>query len=200
MTPQPPLFELHRHWPTVFWLSYSGWGLMEAWIFSRDLRGAKGQRRDRGSLPFLALLIFAGLFGAFLAVHSLPAARIGLPPVPLFWVAVALIWLGMALRIWAVVTLGRFFRITVFLQEDHVLIDHGPYRRLRNPSYTGGLVSMIGIGLGLGNWLSLALAVGGLLIGYLKRIDVEEKALREHFGEAYEAYARRRWALIPPIW
>jgi protein-S-isoprenylcysteine O-methyltransferase Ste14 len=57
-----------------------------------------------------------------------------------------------------------------------------------------------GLGLGQVNAYSvLAIVVGGLL-GYVWRIRVDDAALRWRFGDAYEAYRRRSWALIPPIW
>ena len=88
----------------------------------------------------------------------------------------------------------------MFIQDDHRLITSGPYRRLRNPSYTGGLLTFVGIGLALGNWLSLAAAAGALLVAYGWRIRAEEKALRERFGQAYADCMRRSWALIPLLW
>ena len=200
MPPSTPLFAEHAVWRSVFWVSYWAWIGVELWIWSRDRRAAKGQRKDRGSLGVLMLLIPAGLVAAFFAAFDSAATRITAWPAALFWSAIALIWLGIGLRTWAVITLGRFFRITVFVHEDHRLITTGPYRWLRNPSYTGGLITMVGIGLALGNWLSLALAAAGLLIAYRWRITAEEKALRERFGQAYADYEKRSWALIPLIW
>ena len=51
-------------------------------------------------------------------------------------------------------------------------MEDGPYRVLRHPSYTGGLLTMVGIGLAIGNWLSLLLVV---LAAYGYRIQVEER-------------------------
>ena len=195
-----PLFAAEPLWPTVFWCSYVGWFLMECWVFNRDRRAARGQNRDRGSFGVFVLVIPVGLTSAFYAAYSSPDTQIGAPPEPLFWSSIALIWIGMALRLWAVLTLGRFFRTSVFIQDDHRLITSGPYRRLRNPSYTGGLITFVGIGLALGNWLSLAAAVVAIMIAYGWRIRTEEEALRERFGQAYADYMRRSWALIPLIW
>jgi|WetSurMetagenome_2_1015567.scaffolds.fasta_scaffold558807_2 protein-S-isoprenylcysteine O-methyltransferase len=200
MSPSVPVFVAVPLWRFAFWASYAAWFAMEMWVFWRDRRRAQGEGRDRGSRLLIVVLVFAGLFGAFAAAYSSPATLITAFQAPLFWTAIALIWAGMALRVWAVLTLGRFFRTSVFLQEDHRLISSGPYARMRNPAYTGGLVSMVGIGLAMGNWLSVAIAAGAMLIGYAWRIVVEERALKSRFGEAYEAYARHRWALIPFVW
>jgi protein-S-isoprenylcysteine O-methyltransferase len=102
----------------------------------------------------------------------------------------------MALRLWAVLALGRFFRITVLVQDQHRLVDTGPYRLLRHPAYTGRLLTMIGLGLAMRNWLSLA-AIVLVLLADAYRIRVEEQALRARFGESYERYAASRWRLVP---
>lgn len=199
--PHPaPLFNASPEWAQVFWVSYLSWSAMEMWIFSRDRRAAKGRSVDRGSFQLLIISIPIGLFGAFACAYGVQGFRIPLPDELVFWPAIVLIWAGMLFRLWAVLTLGRFFRVSVLVLDDHQLITRGPYRFLRNPSYTGGLITMVGIGLAFGSWLSLLSAVGGLMVGYLWRIRVEEKALSQRFGEAWEQYRRKRWALIPPIW
>jgi protein-S-isoprenylcysteine O-methyltransferase len=103
----------------------------------------------------------------------------------------------MAFRLWAVLVLGRFFRVTVLVQDEHRLVEAGPYRLLRHPAYTGSLLTMIGLGLAMGNWLSLAAMVLTPLAAYAYRIRVEEEALRARFGESYERYAAARWRLVP---
>jgi protein-S-isoprenylcysteine O-methyltransferase len=195
-----PAYAAEPGWQAAFWISYLAWVAMEMWIFSRDRRAASGEAQDQGSRRFLVMLFMVGLFGAFFIAHHLAWGRIALPLPVLMGAALALMWSGMAFRVWAVVTLGRFFRTSVFVLDDHRLIETGPYARLRNPSYTGGVATLFGIGLGLGNWLALGWLMAFMLIGYARRIRVEEAALRARFGPAYEAYARRRWVLIPPIW
>jgi protein-S-isoprenylcysteine O-methyltransferase Ste14 len=108
-------------------------------------------------------------------------------------------WAGMALRLWAVQVLGSFFRITVVVQDEHRLVDEGPYRLWRHPGYAGGLLTMLGIGLAMGNWLSLLVMMAVVLLGYAYRIRVEEQALKARFGESYERYAATRWRLVPFI-
>jgi protein-S-isoprenylcysteine O-methyltransferase len=184
----------------AFWISYWAWIAMEIWIFSRDLRKAPGERKDRGSFWLIMVTIGGGITGAFFAAFTLPWARIELPVAPVFWFAIGLMWAGIVLRIWAVATLGRHFRIAVRILDDHKLITHGPYRFLRHPSYTGGLMTVFGMGLALFNWVSLALAFGGIFTGYAVRIRIEEAALRERFGEAFEEHKKRTFAVLPPVW
>ena len=101
-------------------------------------------------------------------------------------------WPWLSVRRWAI------FR-TVSPPLHHGL-DDGPYRYLRHPSYAGSLLTFAGLGLALGNWLSLLLAVCGALVGFTRRIRIEEATLHAHFGEDYTAYARQTWRLLPFIW
>lgn len=194
------LYASSSNFSAAFWASYGAWFLMEIWIAGRDRRAATGENRD--AFTKLAFYIFlpAGIVGAFFAAWRLPVAAIGLPPEPMFWTGVGLTWAGMAFRAWAVITLGRFFRTTVFLHDDHRLVTAGPYRVLRHPSYTGSLISVLGIGLCMGNWASVAAIVAGLLLSLLFRIRAEDAALGDRFGEAFADYRKRRSALIPGVW
>jgi protein-S-isoprenylcysteine O-methyltransferase len=195
-----PLFAARHDWLVLFWASYSVWIALEIWIFSRDWKAAHGARRDAGSLPMLAGLIVAGLILAFMSPRLFPSARMTLPAAPLFYAAILLILGGGFLRGWAVVTLGRYFRTTVFIHDDHRLIVTGPYRLLRHPAYAGALLTFAGVGLAMGNWISLAVILGLTGIGYIRRILVEEQAIKARFGEAFSGHVRQTWALIPFIW
>jgi len=108
--------------------------------------------------------------------------------------------LGTALRVWAIVELGRFFTVTVTIQEEHRVVDTGPYRLIRHPSYTGLLVALLGVGLALENWLSLASLNVLPLVGILVRIHAEEAALMSALSSAYADYAARTDRLIPGVW
>jgi protein-S-isoprenylcysteine O-methyltransferase Ste14 len=112
----------------------------------------------------------------------------------------ALIVAGVGFRWYAMRYLGRYFTVRVTIQPDQRLVDQGPYRRLRHPSYTGAWAGFLGLGLVTGNWP--AVVVWGLLplSALLRRIRVEESALENHFGEAYAAYRRRTWRLIPWVY
>src|SRR5205809_126351 len=70
-----------------------------------------------------------------------------------FVAGLALVWGGLALRWRAILELGRFFQITVVVQAGHRVVDTGPYRVVRHPSYSGLLLIFIGVGFTLGNWL-----------------------------------------------
>jgi len=107
---------------------------------------------------------------------------------------------GVGFRWYPMRYLGRFFTVRVTIQADQRLVDQGPYRWLRHPSYTGAWAGFLGLGLVTGNWP--AVLVWAVLPSFplLRRIRVEESALAAHFGETYEAYRRRTWRLIPWVY
>ena len=185
------------HWYQLFIFSYVAWIAMEIGIGIRDRRKSSGTSGDRGSLILLIAMFFIVLTAAWYATDTLAWARFPAFRFEIFLIGIALIWAGIALRLWAVRVLGRFFRITVVVQEEHELVETGPYSLLRHPSYTGTLLTLLGFGLCFGNWIALALLTVGPLLAYSYRITVEERALRARFGPKYEAYARVRWRLIP---
>jgi protein-S-isoprenylcysteine O-methyltransferase Ste14 len=113
---------------------------------------------------------------------------------------IAVMWAGFTLRAWAVRTLGRFFRVEVTVDTDQMVVDTGPYARLRHPSYTGLLVFYLGLGICLDSYLSVAAAVLLPLAAVVNRIAHEERTLRRELGRAYEDYSSRTRRLVPLVW
>jgi protein-S-isoprenylcysteine O-methyltransferase Ste14 len=107
---------------------------------------------------------------------------------------------GVALRVWAIVTLGRLFKFVVVIQDGHRVVASGPYRLLRHPSYTGALAAFLGAGIALDSWLSVLALVLIPLLAIGVRIRVEEAELARALGEEYRAYARRTRRLVPGLW
>ena len=104
---------------------------------------------------------------------------------------------GIALRQYSMKVLGQFFTFDVAIHAGHSLVELGPYRYIRHPSYSGGLITMFGFGLALGNWAALVFALLALAIAYTYRISVEEAALVTALGDSYKQYVSRTWRLIP---
>ncbi|MGH9488137.1 MAG: methyltransferase family protein [Terriglobales bacterium] len=184
----------------VFWVNFYAWCGVEAWVWMRERKLHRGQRQDRGSVLWIVLWVWAGIWAGFFAMYNVDFSALG--HAPLGWLAagVVLTWLGAGFRLWAIRTLGAFFRVRVEIQVDHQIVMHGPYRWIRNPAYSGATITMLGIGLTMRNWLSVICCVAGILIAYARRIAVEQKALEAHFGTSYLDYIRRTWALIPFLW
>src|SRR5690606_35430450 len=105
--------------------------------------------------------------------------------------------LGMILRFTAIASLGRFFTVDVAIREGHTIKQDGLYKYIRHPAYTGSLLSFLGFGISLNNWISLLVVMVPMTAAFLYRIRLEEDMLTTEFGEAYEAYKRRNYRLVP---
>jgi len=197
---QAYLFRAHESWNAIFWFSYVMVFAVVMWVARRERHYARGEVRDRGSKAAIYAGTFAGIALAFVGPYLFPAARIRLPAAGLFWTAIGEMWLGTFFYVWAVLTLGSFFRTSVQLVEGQRLVVRGPYRLLRHPAYTGGVLIFSGVGLATGNGFSFAASTLCLIAGYLVRIRVEEAALAERFGAEFEARKKKTWAMIPLVW
>jgi protein-S-isoprenylcysteine O-methyltransferase len=166
-------------------------------IFKRS-RGA-AVRADRGSLRLLWMTILASVVVAVLAPAMLPAAHSNWLEA-LYPVGLVIFVLGLALRWWAIVHLGRFFTVDVAIAADHRVVDTGPYRRIRHPSYAGAILAFVGYGMCLCNWASLAALTVPVTLAFVVRIKVEEAALRASLGAPYAEYASRTKRLVPFVY
>lgn len=171
----------------------------------RRLRARSSHTRlDRGTLPLVILFSAAGFIAAVQSATRVGGATIGAGHPMVRWLVfdlgIVVILAGAALRLWAIVTLGRWFTYDVRVTAGQPVVAAGPYRWIRHPSYTGVLVLLLGIGLTLGNWLSIAFIVLLPAVGLVLRIRVEEAALHNTLGAAYDQYAATRPHLVPGLW
>jgi protein-S-isoprenylcysteine O-methyltransferase Ste14 len=177
-------------------LSLACWAVLEWSIRVRErLRGKGGGDRDRGTRVVIALTLGAAIAAALVA--AAPA-----PEVPLGWRAagVAVMWLGLATRVWAIATLGGAFRTTVEVDPGQAVVSTGPYRWIRHPSYTGLLLVVAGFGLAAGSWLGLAACLVLPVPAIVWRIRVEEAELNRVLGDDYRTYQATTARLIPRLW
>ncbi|MEL7339126.1 MAG: isoprenylcysteine carboxylmethyltransferase family protein, partial [Bacteroidota bacterium] len=115
-------------------------------------------------------------------------------------VGITQVVLGLLLRWWAVRHLGQAFTVQLQVRPAQRLIGDGPFRLVRHPSYSGLLLYYLGLGLLMGNPLSLLILVILPAWAVLNRVSLEEKLLQEHFGEAYQIYQTRTWRLLPWVY
>jgi len=175
------------------------WRVLEASIDIRSWKRlrAGAQRQDHGSQLVLLCLVVVGFYLSTVPVLQVPATAIIPARDVLFWVGILLIYAGIAFRFYAIHVLGAYFTTTVAVAPRQAVIETGPYRLIRHPSYTGLLILFLGYGLCLTNWLSLLVLLGCALIGLGYRIRVEERVLTAQLGQPYQEYMRRTKRLIP---
>jgi protein-S-isoprenylcysteine O-methyltransferase Ste14 len=185
----------------LFWITYSIWVSVE-FVGTFLVPWLRGRIR-RGDPSFYA--VFLGLFLSialsFLWAYSaIYVEELGFTVLPnwCLYVGSITMLIGLALRQWAIATLGRYFSPMVTVESDQRVVERGPYRYIRHPAYLGALLELIGLPLMLRNWLALlaTLLIYAPTYGY--RMMREEDELRRKLGNAYVDYARRvRWRLIP---
>jgi protein-S-isoprenylcysteine O-methyltransferase len=173
---------------------------------TRRSRSKTGTKQDKSTLGMLWLVIAVSISaGAFVArsarLRDSWVWMFELPPWHAIEVAaVTLFAAGLILRWWAIVTLGRFFTVDVTIERDHELVEHGPFRWVRHPSYTGVLVAFVGWALTIWNWLAMAVVLVPIFVALTRRMNVEEEALSQALGDKYRDYMRRTNRLIPGVY
>ncbi|MGR0320925.1 methyltransferase family protein [Agromyces sp. ZXT2-3] len=144
--------------------------------------------RRRGIAPTAAA--YAGTFlpflFAFLGGSDVP------PGIELF--AVVLMALGMTFSVYSLVTLGRSFGVEAKVRN---LVQHGPYRFIRNPLYVGEMITLTGAVCFSPSWAKLGILI---LVGAIQvyRAIQEERLLEEHIPE-YAAYKLRTKRFVPGL-
>jgi protein-S-isoprenylcysteine O-methyltransferase Ste14 len=177
------------------------WAAAEITLQTRQfMRRGVTERSERRTLLVMAVLIVAGMELATPVAHATPSLSYSGDSAALRAVVLVVGLAGIALRLWAIVSLGRFFRGTVHIQRDHQVVRSGPYRWVRHPAYSGALLAALAFEAPLGNPLSWLLCAGCFLAACGYRIRVEERMLSESLGEAYTAYAAETRRLIPGVW
>ena len=186
------------------------WGTIGAGAFTelaatyyrrRDLfrTGRTRSPADRGTKQVVVIALVGAIF-ASVFVARVSALRAGANTWATLGLGVAVLAAGEGMRVWAVMTLGRFFRREVTIVSGQTVVESGPYRFVRHPAYLGDLLIAFGFGLAWGSWVGAAVALVIAFVGHLPRIRVEEQLLREALGEPYEEYASRHARLLPGVW
>jgi protein-S-isoprenylcysteine O-methyltransferase Ste14 len=186
----------------ALWATFAAGAVAEV-VATRRRGGARrpsAPAQDRGTKQVLVLALLAGLIGGAWLARDLSALRIGANTWATYALGLAVLWLGIALRVSAVWSLGRYFRREVTIEPGQTVHTSGPYRFVRHPAYLGDLLIVFGFVLAWGSWIAAALGTAVALAGHIPRIRVEEAALRESLDDDYERYAKQRSRLVPGIW
>lgn len=166
-------------------------------VTRRAHRGTSGG--DAYSLGLLWSVIGVSIFAAVKIAFAWPAGQL---PNEEVWTLVGIvIFIGALILRWtSIIQLGRFFTVDVAIAADHQLVEHGPYRFVRHPSYTGALFAFLGFALTLQNWGAVVVMMVPIFFVFAYRIKVEERALVAALGESYVAYRQRTKRLLPFIY
>jgi protein-S-isoprenylcysteine O-methyltransferase Ste14 len=192
-----PFFQRSDAARLVFELSIGAFVVGE---LSQALRTRHGATRVNLAAEALFRVMF---FGGILLIATgravAPSATIT-GGVWTFSIGVLIGWFGLLLRWWSFVTLGKCFTVILQTSDDQPVIERGPYRLLRHPSYTGLLLALLGCGLIVENWFGTASSVSVVLAALVYRIRIEERALNLALGDRYADFSAGRARLVPFVW
>ena len=158
-------------------------------------RGRTRVKRDRGSRGLISVSIFISVLIAFYFGYG----GVGALPDWIFYMGIFLMFSGVMVRQYAIAILGRFFSLSVQISEDHKVVDKGPYKLVRHPSYTGIMLMAIGLSLAVQSLAALLVLLLFFSISFGYRMYVEERALLSGLGQDYASYMKRTKRLIPFI-
>ena len=180
----------------AFWLAYGLWGALALYV---TVAGIGAKRDTETHLGQSFVLLFA-LVAAFVLPHLPPFAFVNFAPINPLVTTVGLVvtLAGMAVFVAGRQSLGRNWSQTVSAKEGHELVESGPYRYIRHPMYSGGIVAAIGCVLVAGGAFVFLLVF--LVPVFLSRVVAEDRLMARQFPTEYPGYARRTKALIPFLW
>lgn len=150
--------------------------LVEARRAARNERAqrARGGVEPPGDVYGLMRIVYPG---AFLAMLAEGAVR-GAPPPGVLLVGAMVFTGGKALKWWAILSLGSFWTFRVIVVPGAPLVARGPYRFVRHPNYVGVVGELAGAAAIAGAPVAGVVAAGFFVALLVKRIAVEERALR----------------------
>lgn len=177
-----------------FWIVFFVTFVREGRVIRGSFSGAHSAL-DAGTFRALVIGSPLALIAACAASYS-PSLTIPYP-VASAVLGTTMLIAGAILRRYCFNALGKSFTGTVIVGKDQPIIQSGPYRLVRHPSYTAAFLMFTGIGLALGSWISVATLFLSHCYLYGRRVSVEEKALLETLGEPYRQYMSRTKRFIP---
>jgi protein-S-isoprenylcysteine O-methyltransferase Ste14 len=114
------------------------------------------------------------------------------------WTGAAIGLIGIPMIYWVFSSLGNNVTHTTATRKQSELVTQGPYRWVRHPLYTVGMINFIGFSLLSANWfIMLTAAIAFTTI--LMRTPMEEKRLIERFGEEYRQYMNTTGRYLPKV-
>jgi protein-S-isoprenylcysteine O-methyltransferase Ste14 len=86
-----------------------------------------------------------------------------------------------------------------YIHKDRQLTTTGPYARTRNPLYLGTFLLGLGVTIGGGRWIFVAVFLVFFALVYGRTIRNEARHLEGLFGDAYRHYARHVPLFFPRL-
>jgi protein-S-isoprenylcysteine O-methyltransferase Ste14 len=178
----------------VWLLGCVGWYVIRFPHQRRSRRTPVAERRDRARDTMLMALSFADVVTGQPKLASYP-----LHPLQA-WLGVAVLLGAMALFWRTHRDLGRAWSVTLEIREQHRLVTHGIYARLRHPMYAAFWLWAVSQALLLPNWIAGLSGLAGFGTLFFCRVGREERMMLARFGEEYRAYMGRTKRIVPGVY
>ena len=137
-------------WMVMMWVRY---GERKVLFAGKQLDGGDD---DRGSWNLINGGTRVARVAAVLVAIFTPQWFEGVPRIALYAFGLISMLSGALIRRHCFRILGEYFTFDVVVGERHQIVKHGIYRFVRHPSYAGGLIYNVGIGLALTNKIGRA--------------------------------------------
>lgn len=176
----------------IFWILVTGYWIVSARKIGQGHRG--NEIFSFIKLIGSALIIYLPLLtGTFLATklyttHFLTGV-----------IGSALCLSGILIMVWAREHLGKNWSGNVILQQGHSISKDGPYKYIRHPIYSGGLLAMLVSAVVVGQIFGFVWVLF-CIFGLNVKINKEEDLLTGQFPDEYPQYKKYTKKLVPFIW
>lgn len=161
-------------------------------LIKRSKTGRTKIQKDQGSLILLWVAITIGFTAGFF--FSKPTSEF------LFGFGIGFVISGLLIRWLSIIQLGKSFTVDIAIMHSSQLITDGMYERIRHPSYSGLLAIVLGFAITMGSIISFFVFVIPVICAIIYRIEIEEKILRQEFGDDYNNYMKETKKVIPGIY
>jgi len=164
-------------------------------IGSRILVRREKEQMHKSMQSIFSMVIFIGLL-----IPGLDF-RFGWSDVPLSLLIIsdAFVFLGYLL-VARVMEENRYASAIIQITEGQKIIETGPYKIVRHPMYTGGLIFIMFTPLALGSYWALIPISISTFPPLIFRIIKEEKLLTDNLQGYYDYCKKTKYRLIPFIW
>jgi len=166
-----------------------------AMVDSRMAKHSENQKWDNIVVGLLGLntfilLIVAGLDKRFSILPNVPDL--------LSYISLSFTSIYVIIQLWAGIT-NKHFESHVRIQDEHTVIQTGPYKIVRHLFYSSFMLFWIATPLALGSLLALIPGLLGVIL-IIYRTAKEDKFLQENL-KGYREYTKIvKYKLIPGIW
>lgn len=183
----------------LFIIVWSVWPLSEV-LLNLLVRSGKSDKKgeDKGTLRIIWMTLLIAMTAGCIVESSVAAPIIN--SVIINYLGLLLLVFGMIFRFYAIWSLGKMFTVDITIREEHKLKKDGMYKYIRHPSYTGAIISFMGFGFSVNNWISLLIVTIPIIAAMIIRIKAEEKMLLEQFGDEYAQYMKKTRCLMPLVY